>query len=141
MALPLCGEQAPHRPEWVEVKGEANGKTVYTQPNLQWLLIRNSLPQVAAWTHDLRTGARGETINGCVHPKHFSCSLRMERHGVTLSESLCGSCYWSEDVPGHCCYCLVEGSMGAEPQQAPCLSCPEEQAPCLERPTQDSQLP
>lgn len=48
VALPLFDEQAPHRPEWVEVEGEANGKTVYTQLDLEWLLIRNSLPQVTA---------------------------------------------------------------------------------------------
>lgn len=55
----MFDEQAPHRPEWVEVEGEANGKTVYTQLDLEWLLIRNSLPQVTAWTHDPRIGERG----------------------------------------------------------------------------------
>lgn len=44
LALPLCGEQAPLRPEWVEMEGEANGKMVYTQPESEWLLIRNSFP-------------------------------------------------------------------------------------------------
>lgn len=68
------------------MEGEANGKTVYAQPDLKWLLIRNSLPQVTAWTHDPRTGARSEAMNGCVDPRGFSCPLRMEKHGVTLSE-------------------------------------------------------
>lgn len=44
LALPLCGEQAPQRPEWAEMEGEANGKTVYTQPESERLLIRNALP-------------------------------------------------------------------------------------------------
>lgn len=66
------------------MEGEANEKTVYTQPDLEWLLIRNFLPQATAWTHD--PWARSEAMNGCVHPRGFSCPLRMEKHGVTLSE-------------------------------------------------------